>query len=225
MRVKIDAVLYATMMNAAASVGYIEKAQLFLTEMEQKLIIPTEVNFNILIKACTKRKGKMELAFEYFEKMKGFGYEGDIFTFNSLIQICSKEGKIGKVMDLLKQMKTLEIAPTKVTFDLFIHAISMRQSKISNEKQIEKNIKKALLIFDEMKQQNITIGNSTLNVLLSVFTRSNKLDDSVKFFENFKNYQLTPDEISYSHLISMFTNNQKTFMGLKYFKQVCFYLN
>jgi pentatricopeptide repeat protein len=223
MRVKIDAVLYATMMNAAASVGYIEKAQLFLTEMEQKMIIPTEVNFNILIKACTKRKGKMDLAFDFFKKMKSYGYEGDIFTFNALIQICSREGKIGKVMDLLKQMKSLEIVPTQTTFDLFIHAISMRQSKISNDLKMEKNIKKALLIFDEMKQQNLSIGNSTLNVLLSVFTRSNKFEDSVKFFEEeFKKNELIPDEISYFHLISMFSKNQKTFMGLKYFKQVCF---
>eukprot|EP01080_Neovahlkampfia_damariscottae_P000929 gene929-9837_t len=221
LKVKVDQVLYGVMMNAAAEVGEIERASLFLNEMEEVAMIPTEVNFNILIKACSKRKGKFDLAFQFFEKMEMHGYTGDIYTYNALIQVCSKIGNVGKIMELLADMKKKKVIPSKHTFELFIHAIAIRQEKLSFTKKFEKHIEKAKTIFNEMKEQHLEISTSTLNTLLSVLTKSKKTQEAVQFFrEEYKNHNLQHDSISYGHLITMYTKENKTYLAKKYFKEM-----
>jgi pentatricopeptide repeat protein len=83
--VKADIVLYSILVNIAAETGKVEKAVQYLSEMEVKNIIPNDVTYTTIMKACTKRKDtRREKLFEIFEKMKLNGHKPNLLIYNVL---------------------------------------------------------------------------------------------------------------------------------------------
>ncbi|KAJ7981396.1 Pentatricopeptide repeat-containing protein [Quillaja saponaria] len=79
---------------------------------------------------------------------------------------------------------------------------------------------KALLIFDHIRREKLSLDLITYNVVLDILGRAGRADDMLHEFESMKEAGIIPDVISYNTLINSLRKVGKSEMCLAYFSQM-----
>jgi pentatricopeptide repeat protein len=168
--VKADLVLYSILINIAAETKNVEKAIGYLSEMEINNVIPNDVTYTTILKACSKRRDKKEVIFEIYEKMKLQGHVPDLVVYNILFSSLSKEKDVERMNDTLKEMRFKNIKPNEHTFVIYFNTYASLQRKRRFHEN-EKNINICLSLFGQLLENNIVVNTFILNSLFKLYTR------------------------------------------------------
>lgn len=215
-----DTVCFNVMLNAAAEGGEVEKAISMYYQFEPRGLFVDSTTFNTLIKACSKRVSHRKMAFEFADQMEKQGFRPNIYTLNSLILACAKDGNVERGYKILEKMRTYKILPNEFTFNLMFFAFAQNQ-KIEPSRYSQ-NITNAETLLLQMEESGIEITTTTINSFLQVFT--NAKDRHIEALHHFKTkyikYGLKRDEYSYGMLIYMFSKMDRTDRCLEYLKEM-----
>ncbi|XAR51719.1 hypothetical protein NMG60_11006432 [Bertholletia excelsa] len=97
----------------------IERADLFLKELEIVGFCPNEITFGILI-GWSCHLSNLKNAFVYLSEMLSRSLKPDVHTFNSLISAVFKEGMWKHAREILDEMHDKEITPNLATFKVIL---------------------------------------------------------------------------------------------------------
>ncbi|XP_059640400.1 pentatricopeptide repeat-containing protein At5g15280, mitochondrial isoform X2 [Cornus florida] len=97
----------------------IERANLFIEELECLGFIPDEITFGILI-GWSCREGKLKNAFFYLSEVLSRGLKPDVHSYNALISGMFKESMWKHAQDILCEMDDQGVTPNMATFRVLL---------------------------------------------------------------------------------------------------------
>lgn len=89
-----DVVLFTLMIHICAKQGEVERALSLFDEMKTLGIRPTDLTFNGLIYACSRRLDYYDETFRVLEQMKADGFTPGIVTLVNVLNACAKSGDV-----------------------------------------------------------------------------------------------------------------------------------
>lgn len=134
---KPDVYAYNVIINALCRVGWFKKARFLLEQMELPgfRCPPDVVTYTIMIGSycryslqtgCRKAvRRRLWEANHLFRLMLFKGFVPDVVTYNCLIDGCCKTYRIGRALELFKDMKNWSCMPNRVTYNSFIRYYSV----------------------------------------------------------------------------------------------------
>ncbi|XP_059317196.1 pentatricopeptide repeat-containing protein At1g80150, mitochondrial [Lycium ferocissimum] len=117
--INIDILSINTVISSFCEVGILDKAYLFMVEMEKLGIKPDVFTYTILISAFY-RANRWQIADGLWNLMARKGCMPNVATFNVRIQFMVNMGFAWEANKLLKLMKRVGITPDEVTYNLVI---------------------------------------------------------------------------------------------------------
>lgn len=111
--------------------------------------------------------------------------------FNNLIRSYANAGLFHESIKLFKNMKSIGIFPSVVTFNsLFVILLQRGRTGMAYE------------LFDEMlKTYGVTPDTFTFNILIKGFCRNSKVDQGFRFFKEMSRVGCEPDVVTYNTLV------------------------
>ncbi|GAB4835737.1 hypothetical protein Ancab_000647 [Ancistrocladus abbreviatus] len=125
----------------------------------------------------------------------------DVITFNIVINVLCKAGKLQKARDLMEDMKAWGISPTVVTYNTLINGYCKKGS-------VGRMCKDDALL-KEMLSKKICPNEITYNTLINGFCKDKNLPAAMKVFKDMEMHDLKVDVVTYNSLISGLCNDQK----------------
>lgn len=187
-----------------------------------------EITYNTVLDACVKLHD-LELAFEYFDKMKNEGLQPDNFTYSTLIKGIKNQhtphlqyrSPVTDTQEIStdKRISTgnhkFISAPLKQTYNLnkvFEILTSMKQEYYFKPDEVLfncvidacvkfRNLPKALEVFHEMENIGLKPSGNTYSVLIKGFGNARQFDNLMKMFHKMQQDQIKLSEITYGCLI------------------------
>ncbi|CDW75338.1 UNKNOWN [Stylonychia lemnae] len=227
--IKPSSVTYGILIKAYGQANQLENAFFVFRKMKESNLIPNSVTYGCLIDACVKNN-QIDQAMEVFETMKKDGVQLNTIIFTTLIKGFAKAYKLEQALEVYEVMKLDDkIKPNNVTFNSMIdccircNAIQ-RASEIFDEMkkspQIrpdlitystmikgyckEKNIHQALVILNEMENQQIQADEVLYNSLLDGCCKANEIEMALKVYKNMEILRIKPSNVTYSILVKIY---------------------
>jgi len=148
-----------------------------------------------------KSKGisKNESPFNVIENMKDQDITPDIATYNTLLDLCFKEGRIEVALELFHHCCNTdsEVRPDVVTFNTFIKGMLIRYNK--GDKQI--CLDTINQVFKDMTRLDIKPNDITYNTVLDLCVALGCIKEAWIFFDEMKSKSIIPDLFTYSILV------------------------
>ncbi|XP_059297010.1 pentatricopeptide repeat-containing protein At2g13420, mitochondrial-like [Lycium ferocissimum] len=185
-------VTYTSVIKCLCSCGRIEDAELLLEQMVSNGVTPTSVTYNCFFKEFKGRKD-VDGALRLYGKMKeGSFCEPSVSTFNILLGMLLKFGRIGVARDIWDDMKDSGAGPDLDSYTLLIHGFCEKQKwKTACEffmEMIEKGFLPQKVTFETLYR-----GLIQANMLRTWRRLKKRLDEeSITFGSEFENYHLKP---------------------------------
>ncbi|KAM3246596.1 Pentatricopeptide repeat-containing protein, mitochondrial [Capsicum annuum] len=186
-------VTYTSVIKCLCSCGRLEDAELLLEQMVSNGITPTFTTYNCFFKEFKGRKD-VDGALRLYRKMKqGSLCSPSVSTFNILLGMLLKLGRIGTAIDIWDDMKDSGAGPDLDSYTLLIHGFCEKQKW-----------KTACAFFMEMIEKGFLPQKVTFETLYRGLIQSNMLrtwrrlkkrldEESINFGSEFENYHLKPD--------------------------------
>jgi pentatricopeptide repeat protein len=161
-----------------------------LNDMKAARISPDIVTYSILIKAsCTA--GNLENAMSLFEQLKREGLVLDEIAFNSLLNGCSKNNKVGYAENVFAAMRELKVRPSNVTFSILVKMYGRA-----------KMLDKAIGILDLMQQEYQEKPNlHVYTCLIQACVQNMQVKRGWDLFHQMQDSGVEPDGVTYGTLI------------------------
>jgi pentatricopeptide repeat protein len=120
--VQMDIITYTSLVNAAISLGDLEKVQFFYQEMLQRRIKPDAIFLNALLHAYVKM-GSLEQSAELFEDLRQrFPNSSEIY--NIMMHGYLSKSQYSKVFEVAKMFRETKAAASEITFKALVQAFS-----------------------------------------------------------------------------------------------------
>ncbi|KAG9144395.1 hypothetical protein Leryth_017530 [Lithospermum erythrorhizon] len=148
--------------------------------------------FGVLIKAYGK-VGKAEKAVEAFGRMKEFGCEANLFTYNAVLHVLVEKEVTLLALDVFNTMLKSNCKPDCSTFNVLINGLCKNG-------RMEETIK----TFDEMSNRGIVPNRITYMVVLMGLCRAKRVDDAYRLFRTMRSSGCEPDSVIYDVLVDGF---------------------
>ncbi|KAL3326225.1 hypothetical protein AABB24_037090, partial [Solanum stoloniferum] len=185
-------VTYTSVIKCLCTCGRIEDAELLLKQMVANGVTPTSTTYNCFFKEFKGRKD-VDGALRLYGKMKeGSLCSPSVRTFNILLGMLLKLGRIGLARDIWDDMKDSGAGPDLDSYTLLIHGFCEKQKW-----------KTACEFFMEMIEKGFLPQKATFETLYRGLIQSNMLrtwrrlkkrldEESITFGSEFENYHLKP---------------------------------
>ncbi|KAK4345350.1 hypothetical protein RND71_035526 [Anisodus tanguticus] len=185
-------VTYTSVIKCLCSCGRIEDAELLLEQMVSNGVTPTSATYNCFFKEFKGRKdvdGALRL---YGKMMQGSLCSPSVSTFNILLGMLLKLGRIGLARDIWDDMKDSGAGPDLDSYTLLIHGFCEKQKwKTACEffmEMIEKGFLPQKVTFETLYR-----GLIQANMLRTWRRLKKRLDEeSITFGSEFETYHLKP---------------------------------
>ncbi|OIT03284.1 PREDICTED: pentatricopeptide repeat-containing protein At2g13420, mitochondrial-like [Nicotiana attenuata] len=185
-------VTYSSVIKCLCSCGRIEDAELLLELMVSNGVTPTSATYNCFFKEYKGRKD-VDGALRLYEKMRqGSLCPPNVSTYNILLGMLLKLGRIGLARDIWEDMKASGAGPDLDSYTLLVHGFCEKQKW-----------KTACEFFMEMIEKGYLPHKVTFETLYRGLIQSNMLrtwrrlkkrldEESITFGSEFENYHLKP---------------------------------
>ncbi|KZV43647.1 pentatricopeptide repeat-containing protein mitochondrial-like [Dorcoceras hygrometricum] len=184
---------YTSVVKCLCSCGRIEEAEGLLCEMSQQKVFPNADTYNCFIKEYRERKD-FEGAMKFYRKMKEEVSlcSPNIHTYNILLGMFMKLGKLGGAREIWDDMKVSGIGPDLDSYTLLVHGLcekrKWREACEYFMEMIEKGFLPQKVTFETL-YRGLIQGD-----MLRTWRRLKKKieEESVNFGLEFEEYQLKP---------------------------------
>lgn len=199
----IDIVFYNSLLDCCVESGN----QSMLTEVYQSLekrtadskgfISPTVITYSTMLKGYTKINEivKAEMLYNRFKSTKG--YVDEVF-FNIMADFYGKHKDEGKILTVLRDMKSANVIRSSVIYSIIIKMYS----QIGEEQ-------KALAMYEEMKKEGIKPTLITSTSIMQMFIKQKKMDNAVTIFYELRRGDIPIDVVTYNFIINGCSFNKK----------------
>ncbi len=142
-----------SVIDSVARTGGHAYFQEILTLIRQYDLTPNGCTYSIIAKGYASG-GLLNKAMDTFRMMLRNGFSADPVTYNSLLDGCSKEGKVDLAEQLLAEMRSRGVGPNAITYSILVKLYCNH------------DLSKAFAILDELKanQQNQNQSSNPLRV-------------------------------------------------------------
>jgi len=158
-----------------------------------------EVNgnsFNALISACS-RKGDMERAEYWLNRMLEGTAEADVASFSSVIHACAKANNLERAEAWFKKMEKAGVQANIVTYNSVINACARCGNAVRAEHW-----------FQKMVTQGIQPGVLTFNSLVNACAKAPDIVKAEHWLQEMPKHGVKPDDVTYSTVIHVCGNEQ-----------------
>ncbi|KAJ0099990.1 hypothetical protein Patl1_20489 [Pistacia atlantica] len=156
-----------------------------LEELKASDVSIVSYAFSVLISGYAE-VGNCEKALEIFGKMKEFDCEPDVYTYNKILHIVSRQQVVLLTLAVYNQMLKLNCTPTKATFSILIDGLC-KSGKTQD----------ALKLFDEMMQRGISPNRITYTIVIS----AKRYHEAYEWYRKMLEENVEPDVVLYAVMI------------------------
>lgn len=216
---------YGAMINGFCREGNFEKVDGLLEEMRARGLAANACVYNNIIDAKHKHGYGIEVTTETARKMIHSGCQPDIVTYNTLISISCRNGKLQEAEKLLKQARSRALVPNKFSYTPLIHLLCEegnfdRASDLLVEMTecgdkpdlltygalvhglvVAGQVDVALAVRDKMMERGVFPDAGIYNVLMSGFCKSGKVSVAKQLLAEMLDYNMLPDAYVYATLV------------------------
>ncbi|XP_024178293.2 pentatricopeptide repeat-containing protein At2g15630, mitochondrial [Rosa chinensis] len=158
-------------------------------------IMPKTEPCNELLSLFSKLN-RTERAWVLYADMFGLKIKSSVCTFNIMINVLCKEGKLNKAKEFLGFMRFWGLSqPTVVTYNTIIHGFCLRG-----------RVGGAQMIFGAMKGRGVQRDSYTYGLLISGMCKERRLDEASGLFDKMLEIGLLPSAVTYNTLIDGYCN-------------------
>ncbi|XP_057481082.1 pentatricopeptide repeat-containing protein At5g15280, mitochondrial-like [Actinidia eriantha] len=182
----------------------VERANLFLQELENVGFGPDEITFGILI-GWSCREGKLKNAFIYLSEILSRSLKPNVHSYNALISSVFREGMWKHAWEILNEMHDIGVTPNLATFKVLLAGYSEARQFDEVKTVVGEMVKRGLIqpssLEDPLSKAFTLLGIDPLAVKVR---RDNDTGFSkTEFFDNLGNgLYLETDLIEYEKTIS-----------------------
>ncbi|XP_042503624.1 pentatricopeptide repeat-containing protein At1g11900-like isoform X4 [Macadamia integrifolia] len=173
--------------DAAKLVQQLRAKQIFLSPNTYNLLLVTAgewKDFGLLSQEVDK-------AMLIFDHMKNLKCRPDLFTYNTVLAILGRAGRVDEMLHTVASMKEANMVPDIVSYNTLIN----------NLRKVGR-LDLCLVFFREMSERGIEPDLRTYTALIDSFGLSGNIEEALRLFADMKRKQVSPSVYVYGSLIS-----------------------
>jgi pentatricopeptide repeat protein len=183
-----------------------DKVLYYFNEMKINNIKPTLVSYNFIILSYCYLKKYNEIEIHINEMKNKYNIQPDIIMYNSIIDICSKNGDIYQANKYFNQIRMFDEQNDNLAQNDKSLLLSIDSSPQSNESSQEEfslynQIDETLNIYKNLNEKGIIFNQYTYNNIINSYARINDIDKVLYYFNEMKIKNIQPNFINYNTLI------------------------
>ncbi|KAI5077818.1 hypothetical protein GOP47_0007642 [Adiantum capillus-veneris] len=190
-------VTFSTIINAYTKAGLINQAIAYFEAMPKESIIPDEVTLNTMVNLY-KLSGMYSEAESFGKKFlfpedaraSDHNQPTNIETYNTLIDLCGKSGRLADATHAFEEMMSRGIRPNAVTFNTMIHICG------TNDRMEE-----AEALFRKMEEEKCEPDVGTYSILIALLIKAGNIQAAQHAFSRMKSSSILPNTVTYRTLI------------------------
>lgn len=125
-----DVVAFSCLIHGFAKIGRVERALYLLEDLLECGLTPTQVTFNSLINACAKSHYYAHKAVEFYNEMQElYDYLPDMYTYNTVLHACAKQGDVIQAEEILRHMRKHQAPMNEITYNTLLNTYARAQVK------------------------------------------------------------------------------------------------
>ncbi|XP_042503622.1 pentatricopeptide repeat-containing protein At1g11900-like isoform X2 [Macadamia integrifolia] len=136
-------------------------------------------------------KFEVDKAMLIFDHMKNLKCRPDLFTYNTVLAILGRAGRVDEMLHTVASMKEANMVPDIVSYNTLIN----------NLRKVGR-LDLCLVFFREMSERGIEPDLRTYTALIDSFGLSGNIEEALRLFADMKRKQVSPSVYVYGSLIS-----------------------
>lgn len=228
--IEMNVILYTTLIKGYTKKKNIEEAfsvyEVAKADLDHQ---PNIVLYNAILDCCVECReiDRMNTEFEYIrEKAKEDekNAQPDLITYSTVIKGNARKGNMTEVKKIYEFLK---MRSDYILDEVIYNSILDGYSKVKFDKKdpdmkakIGDNLKEAIKIYDEMKQNDISRSNVTFSILVKMFSRAGNFDQALKILDVMRNEGIRPGLIVYTCLIQTCIKMKDTKKAIQLFEDM-----
>ncbi|KMT02013.1 hypothetical protein BVRB_9g208830 [Beta vulgaris subsp. vulgaris] len=118
-------------------------------------------------------------------------------TYNTLIDLYGKGGRLRDAADVFSDMLRSGVAPDTVTFNTLIHICGSHG-----------HLSEAEALFDKMEERGISPDTRTYNTFLSLYAKAGNIDAALQWYQKIRKVNLFPDVVTQRAVLHILCERQ-----------------
>mmetsp|Transcript_25581 Transcript_25581/g.35314 ORF Transcript_25581/g.35314 Transcript_25581/m.35314 type:complete len:515 (+) Transcript_25581:156-1700(+) len=166
------------------------------------------IHYNSMMSAIGRTS--LNRAEDVYRAMRAAKVRPDLYTFNSLLSSCARQGNWKQALHFQYHLKTLGLAPDIFTFNTLISALEKGG-----------RWKHALQVREDMKLANVSPDVVTFATFFRACERGKQVDLSFQLYEEMKDLGIRPNKYTFGTLISSCQAEGRWEAALDLFDDMC----
>ncbi|XP_027912890.1 pentatricopeptide repeat-containing protein At2g15630, mitochondrial-like isoform X3 [Vigna unguiculata] len=162
--------------------------------MKEKGVEPNIETCNQML-SLFLRLNRTHMAWVLYAEMFTMKIKSSVYTFNIMVNVLCKEGKLKKAKEFIEYMEALGVKPNVVTYNTVIHGHCLRGK-----------FQMARVIFQTMKDKGLEPDCYTYNSFISGLCKERRLEEATGLLCKMLEIGLVPNAVTYNALIDGFCN-------------------
>merc|ERR1719321_55951 len=210
--VALDDVLYNTLLDCCIRLKDMQRCKHLLWKHSHKAIAtPSAQTCGTLIRAYGFVRQLNHAWGVWYDMQDSYGLEGTDVTFGCMIEACVTNGAMDEAIQVFQDLKTRfpDKNANSHIYSLLIKGFAQR-----------KEMRRALQLFNEMKENEISVGVVTYNTLIDACARVGEMQQAAELFSSMCASGIEPDLITYSTIIKGYCVQGDLEKGLQLFSMM-----
>jgi pentatricopeptide repeat protein len=207
--VALDDVLYNTLLDCCIRLKDVQRCKHLLWKHSRKAIAtPSAQTCGTLIRAYGFVRQLNNAWGVWYDMQNSYALDGTDVTFGCMIEACVANGAMDEAIQVFQDLKTKypDKNANSHIYSLLIKGFAQR-----------KEMRRALQLFNEMKDNEINIGVVTYNTLIDACARVGEMQQAAELFTTMCASGIEPDLITYSTIIKGYCVQGDLEKGLQLF--------
>eukprot|EP01125_Pyxidicula_operculata_P020112 TRINITY_DN7363_c0_g1_i1.p1 TRINITY_DN7363_c0_g1~~TRINITY_DN7363_c0_g1_i1.p1 ORF type:complete len:359 (+),score=22.72 TRINITY_DN7363_c0_g1_i1:90-1166(+) len=205
--IEMDTATYNIILNMYLVMGRDELVRSVLSEMKKKNVQADSYTLSLLVSKLMKMKSSVT-AHTIFMELKIMGFEvTDVVSFNSVISMYTRMGKLVDVTEVMKEMQKRNIEPDRVTYNTLIRSCSK-----TNKVDIALKLYTIMSVSDNPDLRPDVV---TINILVQLLFKESLHDLIIHIFEETISRGTKVDTLTCNFVIQSYIAKQHQMGALK----------
>ncbi|XP_057825159.2 pentatricopeptide repeat-containing protein At4g13650-like [Cryptomeria japonica] len=183
-----DVISWNAMITGYAQNGFVEKALIFIKQMQLAGVKPNSTTFASILPVCAKM-GVLEQGMDIHQSIKDRGILSDVVVAIALVDMYGKCGNIDKACELFDKMPQRNVVSWT--------------AMISGYEKIEL-YEKALETFNQMQSAGVKADSTTFASILAVCAKMGALEQGMDIHQSIKDRGILSDTVVATALVDMY---------------------
>ncbi|KAL8054465.1 hypothetical protein ABFS82_05G140700 [Erythranthe guttata] len=203
--VKVNVVVYNTLIYALCKNGKVGRARSLTNEMKEF----SNVTYNILISAYCN-EGNLVQAMVMIEKCFSNGFVPDIIPLTKVIEVLCNAGRISEAVEVLERVEKKGVNLDVVAYNTLLKGFAKAGK-----------VRAGYGFLKQMEMKGCLPNTETYNILIAGFCESKDFDSALDLFHEMKRACVHWDSVTFETLIYGLCSSGKTRDGFKIFELMC----